>query len=470
MAQTAPAITPLDYTRYDFKNPETYRVRIPKGLSVEVVEKISDLKKEPEWMREYRLRAYKHFVERPMPDWGPSLEEIDFDAFTYFADPMGEDRPKQSWEDLPADIKNTFDRLGIPKAERDYFGGVGAQYDSGTVYHKIREDLTQKGILFCDTDTAVREHPDLLRKYFGKTIPYNDNKFAALNSAVWSGGSFVYIPPGVDAGIPLQAYFRINAKNVGQFERTLIIADKGAKVHYIEGCTAPIYSTDSLHAAVVEVVAEPYSKIRYTTVQNWSKNVYNLVTKRAAAYENALVEWVDGNMGSKVTMKYPSVYLKGRGARADILSVAFASAGQIIDSGAKAVHSAPDTSSKIISKSIAIRGGQTSYRGLLHVAKGATGVKAAVRCDALLPDDSSRSDTYPYNEIHEEDATITHEAVVGKIGEEQIFYLMSRGLNESDAIHLILMGFLAEFAKELPVDYALELNRLIQLEMVGAVG
>ena len=470
MAQTAPAITPLDYTRYDFKNPETYRVRIPKGLSVEVVEKISDLKKEPEWMREYRLRAYKHFVERPMPDWGPSLEEIDFDAFTYFADPMGEDRPKQSWEDLPADIKNTFDRLGIPKAERDYFGGVGAQYDSGTVYHKIREDLTQKGIIFCDTDTAVREHPELLRKYFGKTIPYNDNKFAALNSAVWSGGSFVYIPPGVDAGIPLQAYFRINAKNVGQFERTLIIADKGAKVHYIEGCTAPIYSTDSLHAAVVEVVAEPYAKIRYTTVQNWSKNVYNLVTKRAAAYENALVEWVDGNMGSKVTMKYPSVYLKGRGARADILSVAFASAGQIIDSGAKAVHSAPDTSSKIISKSIAIRGGQTSYRGLLHVAKGATGVKAAVRCDALLPDDTSRSDTYPYNEIHEEDATITHEAVVGKIGEEQIFYLMSRGLNESDAIHLILMGFLAEFAKELPVDYALELNRLIQLEMVGAVG
>ena len=470
MAQTAPAITPLDYTRYDFKNPETYRVRIPKGLSVEVVEKISDLKKEPEWMREYRLRAYKHFVDRPMPDWGPSLEEIDFDAFTYFADPMGEDRPKQSWEDLPADIKNTFDRLGIPKAERDYFGGVGAQYDSGTVYHKIREDLTQKGILFCDTDTAVREHPDLLRKYFGKTIPYNDNKFAALNSAVWSGGSFVYIPPGVDAGLPLQAYFRINAKNVGQFERTLIIADKGAKVHYIEGCTAPIYSTDSLHAAVVEVVAEPYAKIRYTTVQNWSKNVYNLVTKRAAAYENALVEWVDGNMGSKVTMKYPSVYLKGRGARADILSVAFASAGQIIDSGAKAVHSAPDTSSKIISKSIAIRGGQTSYRGLLHVAKGATGVKAAVRCDALLPDDSSRSDTYPYNEIHEEDATITHEAVVGKIGEEQIFYLMSRGLSESDAIHLILMGFLAEFAKELPVDYALELNRLIQLEMIGAVG
>jgi Fe-S cluster assembly protein SufB len=470
MAQTSPAITPLDYTRYDFKNPETYRVRIPKGLSAEVVEKISDLKKEPDWLREYRLRAYKHFVERPMPDWGPSLEEIDFDAFTYFADPMGEDRPKTSWNDLPADIRNTFDRLGIPKAERDYFGGVGAQYDSGTVYHKIREDLTAKGIIFCDTDTAVREYPEILRKYFGKIIPYNDNKFAALNSAVWSGGSFVYIPPGVDTGIPLQAYFRINAKNVGQFERTLIIADKGAKAHYIEGCTAPVYSTDSLHAAVVEVVAEPYAKIRYTTVQNWSKNVYNLVTKRAVAYEQALVEWVDGNMGSKVTMKYPSVYLKGRGARADILSVAFASSGQVIDSGAKAVHSAPDTSSKIISKSIAIRGGQTSYRGLLHVAKGATGVKAAVRCDALLPDDLSRSDTYPYNEIHEEDATITHEAVVGKIGEEQIFYLMSRGLNESDAIHLILMGFLAEFAKELPMDYALELNRLIQLEMIGAVG
>jgi Fe-S cluster assembly protein SufB len=470
MAQGTQEFIPLDYTRYDFKNPETYKLRSGKGLSVETIHQISDWKKEPEWLREYRLRAYEHFVQRPMPDWGPSLDELDFDSYTFYAAPMGEDEPKRKWEDLPADIKNTFDKLGIPKAERDFFGGVGAQYDSGTVYHKLREDLEKKGIIFCDTDTAVREHPDIVRKYFGKIVPYNDNKFSALNSAVWSGGSFVYIPPGVDTGIPLQAYFRINAKNVGQFERTLIIADKGAKIHYIEGCTAPIYSTDSLHAAVVEVVAEPYSKVRYTTVQNWSKNVYNLVTKRAVAYENSLVEWVDGNMGSKITMKYPSVYLKGRGARADILSVAFASAGQIIDSGAKAVHSAPDTSSKIISKSIAIRGGQTSYRGLLHVSKGATGVKAAVRCDALLPDDMSRSDTYPYNEIHEEDATITHEAVVGKIGEEQIFYLMSRGLNESDAIHLILMGFLAEFSKELPVDYALELNRLIQLEMTGAVG
>jgi Fe-S cluster assembly protein SufB len=470
MAQGTQEFIPLDYTRYDFKNPETYKLRSGKGLSVETIHQISDWKKEPEWLREYRLRAYEHFVQRPMPDWGPSLDELDFDSYTFYAAPMGEDEPKRKWEDLPADIKNTFDKLGIPKAERDFFGGVGAQYDSGTVYHKLREDLEKKGIIFCDTDTAVREHPDIVRKYFGKIVPYNDNKFSALNSAVWSGGSFVYIPPGVDTGIPLQAYFRINAKNVGQFERTLIIADKGAKIHYIEGCTAPIYSTDSLHAAVVEVVAEPYSKVRYTTVQNWSKNVYNLVTKRAVAYENSLVEWVDGNMGSKITMKYPSVYLKGRGARADILSVAFASAGQIIDSGAKAVHSAPDTSSKIISKSIAIRGGQTSYRGLLHVSKGATGVKAAVRCDALLPDDMSRSDTYPYNEIHEEDATITHEAVVGKIGEEQIFYLMSRGLNESDAIHLILMGFLAEFSKELPVDYALELNRLIQLEMSGAVG
>ncbi len=826
MAQTAQEITPLDYTRYDFKDPETYRVRIPKGLSREVVRQISAIKHEPDWMLEYRLRAYDHFLQRPMPDWGPSLAEIDFDAFTYYADPLGEDQPKRSWDDLPADIKNTFERLGIPKAEREYFGGVGAQYDSGTVYHKIREDLAAKGVIFTDTDTAVKEHSEIVRKYFGKIVPYNDNKFAALNSAVWSGGSFVYVPPGVDAGIPLQAYFRINARNVGQFERTLIIADKGAKVHYIEGCvplggeilvgdqltpieqiesgqsvltsdgmettvektmvrpydgdligitpvsvgnafqltpehpvlcvrretvtgskrsnrplsdvdpeklvtaqpefvaagdlkegdfvhypinrvehddpslstsaltflgyylaegsahlingceavvltfhideteyarevseaireltgkvpwtteqpekharnvgvyskelfafclehagkyadrkrlskavmdlppakqgallrayyngdgnvyerygtvkrastvsrqlafqiqelqarqgifatinvrepfqetmkngrtishrrgytiyhqegkraeavrragdaflvpirrierthyqgnvynfhvaganntylvrgfsvhncTAPVYSTDSLHAAVVEVVGEPRAKVRYTTVQNWSKNVYNLVTKRAVAYEEALVEWVDGNMGSKVTMKYPSVYLKGRGARADILSVAFASEGQIIDSGAKAVHSAPETSSKIVAKSIAIRGGQTSYRGLLHVAPGATGVKAAVRCDALLPDASGRSDTYPYNEIHEEDATITHEAVVGKIGEEQIFYLMSRGLNESDAIHLILMGFLAEFAKELPVDYALELNRLIQLEMTGAVG
>ncbi|MHB8352178.1 MAG: Fe-S cluster assembly protein SufB [Thermoplasmata archaeon] len=469
MAQTA-EFQPLDYTRYDFKDPETYKVRTVRGLTRETVEKISDLKKEPEWMREYRLRAYEHFLERPVPDWGPDLSEIDFEAYTYYANPMAEGDTKKRWEDLPSDIRNTFDKLGIPKAERDYFGGVGAQYDSGTVYHKIREDLSAKGVLFTDTDTAVREHSDIVRKYFGKIVPYNDNKFSALNSAVWSGGSFVYIPPGVDTGIPLQAYFRINAKSVGQFERTLIIADRGAKIHYIEGCTAPVYSTDSLHAAVVEVMAEPYSKVRYTTIQNWSKNVYNLVTKRAVAQENALVEWVDGNLGSKITMKYPSVFLKGRGARADILSVAFASGSQIIDSGAKVVHSAPDTSSKIISKSIAIRGGRTSYRGLLHVAKGATGVKAAVRCDALLPDEDSRSDTYPYNEIHAEDATITHEAVVGKIGEEQIFYLMSRGLNESDAIHLILMGFLAEFAKELPMDYALELNRLIQLEMTGAVG
>jgi Fe-S cluster assembly protein SufB len=470
MAQNVAELTPLDYTRYDFKDPESYKVRTRRGISEDIVRQISALKNEPDWMLDYRLRAYRHFLERPMPDWGPDLSEIDFDAYTYYANPLAEGDTKKRWEDLPSDIRNTFERLGIPKAEREYFAGVGAQYDSGTVYHKIRDDLAKKGVIFTDTDTAVREHPEILRKYFGKIVPYNDNKFSALNSAVWSGGSFVYVPPGVDAGIPLQAYFRINANAVGQFERTLIIADKGAKVHYIEGCTAPVYSENSLHAAVVEVVAEPSAKVRYTTVQNWSKNVYNLVTKRAVAYENALVEWVDGNMGSRVTMKYPSVYLKGRGARADILSVAFASEGQVIDSGAKAVHSAPDTSSKIISKSIAIRGGRTSYRGLLHVAKGATGVKAAVRCDALLPDAISRSDTYPYNEIHEEDATITHEAVVGKIGEEQIFYLMSRGLRESDAIHLILMGFLAEFAKELPVDYALELNRLIQMEMTGAVG
>jgi Fe-S cluster assembly protein SufB len=470
MAQTVTEFQPLDYTRYDFKNPETYKVRTAKGLSREIVEQISKLKNEPQWMLDYRLRAYETFVEKPMPDWGPDLSDIDFDAYTYYANPLAEGDTKKSWDDLPADIKNTFDKLGIPKAEREFFGGVGAQYDSGTVYHKIREDLEKKGVIFTDTDTAVKEYPDIVQKYFGKIVPFNDNKFSALNSAVWSGGSFVYVPPGVDAGIPLQAYFRINAKNVGQFERTLIIADRGAKVHYLEGCTAPVYSTDSLHAAVVEVIAEPYAKLRYTTVQNWSKNVYNLVTKRAVAEEGALVEWVDGNMGSKVTMKYPSVFMKGRGSRADILSVAFASEGQIIDSGAKAVHLAPDTSSKIISKSIAIRGGQTSYRGLLRVAKGASGVKAAVRCDALLPDELGRSDTYPYNEIHEEDATITHEAVVGKIGEEQIFYLMSRGLNESDAIHLILMGFLAEFAKELPMDYALELNRLIQLEMTGAVG
>jgi len=823
--EDAARYVPLDYSRYDFKDPETYDERTARGLSRAIVRQISKIKNEPSWMLEFRLRAYEHFLERPMPDWGPDLSDLDFDSYTYYANPMA-GAPKRKWEDLPADVKKTFDRLGIPKAEQEFFGGVGAQYDSGTVYHKLRDDLTKKGVIFCDTDTALKEYPDILRKYFAKVVPYTDNKFAALNSAVWSGGSFVYVPPGVDVGIPLQAYFRINAKLVGQFERTLIIADKGSKVHYIEGClpsneevltgdelvpiqsisegqtvlnsngeettvqktmvrpfdgdlinitpvsvgnafqltpehpvlciprdkvricvrknrklndvrnekllsagpefveagklkegdfllypinrvvrdvpaigeatlrllgyylsegcaqvingceavtftfninesdlvsdlsraiheltgknpwvnkqprvhavsvgvyskelyalcikhcgklahakclsseimtlppakqrllletyykgdgnvylrggevhrastvsrqlafqvqellarqgtyatinvrepfkemmkdgrtishwkqyniycqvgkkaypvkrsgdsflvpvrritrtrykgnvynfhvvndpntylvkgfavhncTAPIYSEDSLHAAVVEVIAEPDAKVRYTTIQNWSKNVYNLVTKRAVAYDNALVEWVDGNMGSKVTMKYPSVYLRGRGARADVLSVAFASEGQIIDSGAKAVHTAPDTSSKIVSKSIAIRGGRTSYRGLLHVAQGATGVKSAIRCDALLPDAKSRSDTYPYNEIHEEDATVTHEAVVGKIGEEEIFYLMSRGLKETDAIHLILMGFLAEFAKELPMDYALELNRLIQMEMSGAVG
>jgi Fe-S cluster assembly protein SufB len=456
-----------DY-KYGFHDVDVSVFRTEKGISPEVVAAISQHKDEPAWMLKFRLKALEHFFKRPIPTWGADLSGIDFDNIYYYVKPV--DEMGRSWDEVPVSIRETFDKLGIPQAERNFLAGVSAQYDSEVVYHNIREDLNKLGVVFSDCDTGLREHEDIFKRYFGTIIPPNDNKFAALNSAVWSGGSFVYVPPGVDAGIPLQAYFRINAKNVGQFERTLIIADKGAKIHYIEGCTAPIYSTDSLHAAVVEVVAEPFAKLRYTTVQNWSKNVYNLVTKRAVAYEGALVEWVDGNMGSKITMKYPSVYLRGRGARADILSVAFASAGQIIDSGAKAVHSAPDTSSKIVAKSIAIRGGQTSYRGLLHVAPGATGVKAAVRCDALLPDETGRSDTYPYNEIHEEDATITHEAVVGKIGEEQIFYLMSRGLNESDAIHLILMGFLAEFAKELPVDYALELNRLIQLEMAGAVG
>jgi Fe-S cluster assembly protein SufB len=400
--------------------------------------------------------------------WGGDLTTLKFDEMIYYA--SSTEKKSRSWDDVPAYIKDTFDKLGIPEAERKFLGGVGAQYESEVVYHSLREDLVKKGIIFTDTDTALREYPDLMKKYFATVIPPEDNKFAALNSAVWSGGSFIYVPKGVTVDVPLQAYFRINVQNMGQFERTLIIADEGSRVHYIEGCTAPIYSTDSLHSAVVEIIARPGAQVRYTTIQNWSNDVYNLVTKRAYAYADSTVEWVDGNLGSKLTMKYPSIYLLGPRAKGEILSVAFAGKGQHQDSGGKVVHLAPNTTSRITSKSISKDGGRATYRGLLHVAKGATGVKSTVRCDALLLDEISRTDTYPYNEINEQDATTTHEATVGKIGEDQVFYLMSRGLSEQDALSLIVMGFMEPFTKELPMEYAIELNRLIQMEMAGSVG
>ena len=458
----------LDYSRYNFRDPETYVVKTPKGLTREIVQEISRMKEEPEWMLEFRLRALEIFLKKPMPTWGADLSEINFDEYTYYLRPT--DRQGHTWDEVPENIKRTFERLGIPEAERKFLAGVGAQYESEVVYHNIREDLAKKGVIFVDTDTAVREYPELVQKYFATVVPPEDNKFAALNSAVWSGGSFIYVPPGVTVDLPLQAYFRINAANMGQFERTLIIADEGASVHYIEGCTAPIYSTSSLHSAVVEIIARPHARVRYTTIQNWSTNVYNLVTKRAVAYEGATVEWIDGNLGSKVTMKYPAIYLMGRGARGEILSIAYAGKGQHQDAGAKVIHAASDTTSNIISKSVSKDGGRTTYRGLVKVVKGATDVKVSVRCDALILDDVSRSDTYPYMEIEEEDVTIAHEATVGRISEDQIFYLMSRGLPEAEAMALIVLGFIEPFAKELPMEYAIELNRLIQLEMEGAVG
>ncbi|MGH9934134.1 MAG: Fe-S cluster assembly protein SufB, partial [Nitrososphaerales archaeon] len=456
-----------DYSRYGFSDSiEAYVYLSKKGLSRETIENISDLKKEPEWMREFRLKAYDEFLRQKMPNWGGDLSNIDFDNVFYYA--KASDKNSKSWEEVPEKIRNTFEKLGIPEAERNkLLAGVGAQYDSETVYHSLREDLQKQGVIFCDTDTALREHEDILKKHFAKVIPPNDNKFAALNSAVWSGGSFVYVPEGATVDLPLQAYFRINAENVGQFERTLIIAEPNSKMHYIEGCTAPVYSTESLHCAVVEVIAKKGSQVRYTTLQNWSNDVYNLVTKRAYAYENALVEWVDANIGSKLTMKYPSVYLLGKNARAELLSVAFAGKGQHQDTGAKAVHLAPNTTSRITSKSVSRDNGRSTYRGLLHVAKGAINVKSTVRCDALLIDEISRTDTYPYIEVNEDDATITHEASVGKIGEDQVFYLMSRGFTESESLNLIVTGFLEVFTKTLPMEYAVEFNRMIQLEMEG---
>ncbi|NIM25418.1 MAG: Fe-S cluster assembly protein SufB [Nitrososphaeria archaeon] len=459
----------MDYSKYDFKDSTDMYVHLSKkGLSKDTVTAISKMKDEPQWMLDFRLRSFDVFMKKPMPTWGGDLSKIDFQNIYYYA--KATDKTEKSWEDVPADVKNTFEKLGIPEAEKKFLAGVGAQYESEVVYHNLREDLQKQGVLFLDTDSALKEQPEIFKKYFGKVIPPEDNKFAALNSAVWSGGSFIYVPPGVKVDMPLQAYFRINAENIGQFERTLIIVDEGAEVHYIEGCTAPVYSSESLHSAVVELVAHKDAKLRYTTIQNWSNDVYNLVTKRAYAYEGATVEWIDGNIGSKLTMKYPGVYLMGERAYGETLSIAFAGKGQHQDTGAKMVHLAPNTTSKITSKSVSRLDGRSTYRGLLNVAKGATGVKSTVRCDALLLDDTSKTDTYPYMEINQEDATITHEATVGKIGDDQIFYLMSRGFTEEEALSLIVNGFMEPFTKELPMEYAVELNRLIKLEMDDSVG
>ena len=459
----------MDYSKYDFKDSTEMYVHLSKkGLTKDTVREISQLKEEPEWMLDFRLRAYDVFMKKPMPQWGGDLNKIDFQNIYYYA--KASEKTEKNWDDVPEDVKNTFDKLGIPEAEKKFLAGVGAQYESEVVYHNLRDDLAKQGVLFLDTDTALKEQPEIFKKYFGKIIPPEDNKFSALNSAVWSGGSFIYIPPGVKVDMPLQAYFRINAENIGQFERTLIIADEGSEVHYIEGCTAPVYSSESLHSAVVELVAHKDAKLRYTTIQNWSNDVYNLVTKRAYAYEGATVEWIDGNIGSKLTMKYPGIYLMGRKAYGETLSIAFAGKNQHQDTGAKMVHLAPDTTSKITSKSVSRANGRSTYRGLLRVRKGATNVKSTVRCDALLLDDTSKTDTYPYMEINQEDATVTHEATVGKIGDEQIFYLMSRGFSEEEALSLIVNGFMEPFTKELPMEYAVELNRLIKLEMDNSVG
>jgi Fe-S cluster assembly protein SufB len=466
------SVSPRDITtdyKYGFHDDEsTYSFKSGKGLTRQLIEDMSARKGEPEWMLEFRLRALDIFLKKPMPKWGADLSGIDFENIHYYVRPS--ENSTRSWDDVPEYIKDTFDKLGIPEAERKFLGGVSAQYESEVVYHQIREDLEKQGVLFLDMDGGLREYPDIVKEYFATVIPAADNKFAALNSAVWSGGSFIYVPKGVKVEIPLQAYFRINTENMGQFERTLIIADEGSSVHYIEGCTAPTYSSDSLHSAVVELVARPGAHIRYTTIQNWSNNVYNLVTKRAIAYENATIEWVDGNLGSKVTMKYPAVYLVGRGARADIISVAMAGRGMHQDAGGKVVHAASDTTSTIISKSISKDGGRTSYRGLLKVNKGAENVKSFVRCDALMLDEESRSDTYPSIEIDEDNVSIEHEASVSKISEEQLFYLMARGLDETEAKTMIVNGFFDVFTKELPMEYSVELNRLLQLQMEGAVG
>jgi len=454
--------------QYGFHEVENYVFKARKGLSPDVVRDMSAMKGEPEWMTAYRLKALEIFLKKPMPNWGADLSGINFDDIYYYIKPSAES--VRSWNDVSPEVKNTFDKLGIPEAEQKFLAGVGAQYESEMVYHSVRKDLEEKGVIFLSTDDGLKQHPELFKQYFGTIIPSTDNKFAALNSAVWSGGSFIYVPPGVHVQMPLQAYFRINAQNMGQFERTLIIVDEGAYMHYVEGCTAPTYSSDSLHSAVVEIIVKKGARCRYTTIQNWSSNVYNLVTKRAAAYEGATMEWIDGNLGSKVTMKYPAVYLMEPKAHGEILSIAFAGRGQQLDAGGKVVHGAPNTTSKILSKSISKDGGRASYRGLLKVYKGAEGSRSTVVCDALLIDDQSRSDTYPVIEIDEDDVTIGHEASVSKVGEEQLFYLQSRGIPEEQAEGLVVAGFIEPLVKELPMEYAVELNRLVQLQMEGSIG
>lgn len=454
--------------RFGFAMPERSILKTQTGLTEETVREISKAKDEPDWMLQFRLNAFHIYEKKPLPTWGADLSKLDFEGMTYYSKPT--EKPQTSWEALPAEIKNTYERLGVPEAERSYLAGVGAQYDSEMVYHNIREDLKKKGIIFADIETAEHEYPELLKRYFATVVPPSDNKFAALNSAVWSGGSFIYVPPHVHVDIPLQAYFRVNSQAFGQFERTLIIADEGSFVHYIEGCTAPIFSTDSLHAAVVEIIALPYARIRYSTVQNWSGNMYNLVTKRAFAYDHAIMEWVDGNIGSKVTMKYPAIFLKGEGARGEVLSIAFAGKGQEQDTGAKIFHLASNTSSVVNSKSISKDGGTASYRGMVKVAEGLAGIRSKVECDALILDSKSKSNTYPTMDIRSEHAAIEHEAKVSRISEEQLFYLMTRGLSESEAATMIVNGFVDPLVKELPMEYAVELNRLIELEMEGSVG
>ena len=456
-----------DY-KYGFRDPDNYVFKSRRGLNREVVAQISEMKEEPEWMLEFRLRALDHFMKRPMPTWGGDLGKLNLDNIFFYTRPT--DKEGRSWEEVPDTIKETFNRLGIPEAEQKFLSGVGAQYESEMVYHSIQEHLSEKGVIFKSIENGLREHPDLFREYFGTVIPIEDNKFAALNSAVWSGGSFLYIPPGVKVDLPLQAYFRINQANQGQFERTLIIADEGSEAHYVEGCTAPVYTTDSFHSGVIEIVVKKGARMRYTTIQNWSNNMYNLVTQRAIVHEKGTMEWVDANLGSKLTMKYPSCYLIGEKAHGEILSMAFAARGQHQDTGGKVIHFAPNTSSKITSKSISKGEGRASYRGLLKVHKGAYNSKSNVVCDALLLDEQSRSDTYPYIEIDEDDVTIGHEASVSKVGEEQLFYLMSRGLSEEQATGMVVSGFIEPLVKELPMEYAIEMNRLIQLQMEGSIG
>lgn len=453
--------------QYGFHDKTKPIYQTAKGLSEKTVKEISDEKKEPRWMRDTRLTALKAFQTMPLPKWGPNLSAIDFDNIVYYA--KSAQAGARSWKDVPASIKKTFERLGVPEAERKFFAGVGAQFDSEMIYHNIHKHLEEQGVIFCDTDTALKKYPKLFKKYFGSIVPPADNKFAALNTACWSGGSFIYIPKGIKVDMPLQAYFRINAKNFGQFERTLIIADEGSSVHYIEGCTAPVYSSDSLHAAVVEIIAKKDARIRYTTVQNWSNNVYNLVTKRALAEENALVEWVDGNIGSKITMKYPSVILSGKGARADILSVALAGRGQCQDTGARVIHNAPDTFSNIISKSVSFGGGKTVYRGMVQIKAGAKNSRTKTRCDTLLLSKKSISDTFPAIKTDEPDIQAAHEATISRMNEKELFYLQTRGFSETEAASLVVAGFLEPFAKTLPMDYAIELNRLIQMEMENAM-